>query len=59
MTTPTPAGLINTIFIDMGIGPHEAMSMTGDFITRARTAGLTLSTTAVTVQTTENETTTE
>jgi hypothetical protein len=40
----TPVELVEQIFVDMGIGPTEAMSMAGDFMTRATAAGLRLGT---------------
>ncbi|MFR4188433.1 MAG: hypothetical protein ACLT2I_00475 [Corynebacterium variabile] len=40
----TPVELVEQIFVDMGIGPTEAMSMAGAFMTRATTAGLRLGT---------------
>lgn len=40
----TPVELVEQIFIDMGIGHYEAMSMAGEFTTRATPAGLRLGT---------------
>lgn len=44
MTSPSPVEIVEQIFVDMGIGPHEAMSMAGAFATRATIAGLRLGT---------------
>lgn len=40
----TPVELVEKIFVDMGIGPNEAMSMAGDFIVRAAVSPLRLGT---------------